>query len=1029
MSPRRHSPYATIIFLTLAVIALLAIGAVRARQEFLTRGIPDELPEPVIEGGARLGVNVNLERYEDAALAENLTRIEELGIQSVKQSFYFSESFDWEKSDRIVEAVSGRNLILVPLLDGNPSNDFVAPDDPTVFAEWAGAFAMRYGDQLDYYAIWDEPNLTSHWGLQEINATEYAAILSASAAAIRAADPQAQIILAPLAPTVETGPYNLADPLYLEALYEAGAAASFDIVSAKPYGFESGPGDRTVDIDTLNFSRAILLHDVMVQNGDGHKAMWAGNWGWNSLPAGWQGEPSIWGQVDEEVQARWTAEGFERARLEWPWMGLMFLENWQPLAPENDPRWGFSVAGRKTEQMLKAYTPEANLAFPGFRPADETDPAQSYLGAWRFSPDFGADAGQTGDRVALSFWGTDIGLRVRRADFRTRLYATVDGRPANALPDDGEGSVLVLNATGTTGDYLSTEPIAQNLTPGEHELVIAALRAGPQWALSGFSVGYRPATPVTAWLYAALSIAAISFTLLAVRSGRKADWGSLGSTLRNRFGRLDSGFQLALTALTAILVALSGWLTWGEHLAGLYRRLGDSMQLTLTASTAAVFYFAPSFPIYLASALVLFLLIYLRPAWGLALVAFTIPLYVKPKPLLGYRFSPVEVFLLITLAAVLLRVLVKRLNSRPFLPPLARIHHKLATPDFAVLALSATATLSLLFTRQLDVATNEWRVLMIESAIFYFLLRFVRLDDREMRTVLDAFVLGGLAIAVIGLWQFATGQNLITSEGGLMRLRSVYGSPNNVALYLGRILPLLLATVLIGDGRRRKAYAAILVPVGLAMMLTYSKGAFFLGIPASLLVVVILWRRSVGGRLWPWLLGFAGLGLAALAVAFQVPQLAGRQNPQGATGFFRLNLWQSSVNMFRDHPIFGVGLDNFLYEYRGRYILDSAWQEPNLSHPHNIILDFATRLGLLGLLAGGWLFWSFWKVAHGLPKTVKREWQPVAIGLLGSLAYMIAHGLVDHSFFLVDLAYAFYLLLATAVWLQKSQTPENESVT
>jgi hypothetical protein len=35
-----------------------------------------------------------------------------------------------------------------------------------------------------------------------------------------------------------------------------------------------------------------------------------------------------------------------------------------------------------------------------------------------------------------------------------------------------------------------------------------------------------------------------------------------------------------------------------------------------------------------------------------------------------------------------------------------------------------------------------------------------------------------------------------------------------------------------------------------------------------------------------------------------------------------------------------------------------------------------------------------------------------------ALADMVFHGLVDHSFFLVDLAFAFYLLLGTAVWLQ-----------
>jgi hypothetical protein len=35
---------------------------------------------------------------------------------------------------------------------------------------------------------------------------------------------------------------------------------------------------------------------------------------------------------------------------------------------------------------------------------------------------------------------------------------------------------------------------------------------------------------------------------------------------------------------------------------------------------------------------------------------------------------------------------------------------------------------------------------------------------------------------------------------------------------------------------------------------------------------------------------------------------------------------------------------------------------------------------------------------------------------------MLAHGFVDHSFFLVDLAYAFFLLLAIAIWLDQNHT-------
>jgi O-antigen ligase len=124
--------------------------------------------------------------------------------------------------------------------------------------------------------------------------------------------------------------------------------------------------------------------------------------------------------------------------------------------------------------------------------------------------------------------------------------------------------------------------------------------------------------------------------------------------------------------------------------------------------------------------------------------------------------------------------------------------------------------------------------------------------------------------------------------------------------------------------------------------------------------------------------------------------------------------------MFVDHPWFGVGLDNFLYAYRGRYIFDAAWQEPNLNHPHNILLDFATRLGLLGVLAGGWLFWEYghrWQRLWGRATAAQL---PLVVGIGGMLADIIGHGLVDHSFFLVDLAFVFYLGLGTAVWLTES---------
>ncbi|HIP73848.1 MAG TPA: hypothetical protein EYH05_20935, partial [Anaerolineae bacterium] len=696
-------------------------------------------------------------------------------------------------------------------------------------------------------------------------------------------------------------------------------------------------------------------------------------------------------------------------------------------------------------QSLISNLQSPNIAYPGFHFATPDDPAQVYEGGWRFSPEFGADMSPQpegeifGDKVTFTFWGTDLGLRVRRANYRARLYVTIDGRPANALPRDEYGTMLVLTSPLKEDDYLAIEPVAQNLEPGVHTAVIVGSRGWDQWALNGFSVAYHPTDRWAVWATWGLLGMAVLSLILAMRSWRRADWSGWFRQMRERFRALDNGVQLLLTFGTAALVTISGWLTWADQAGGVYRRLGDGGQLALTAVAASIFYISPTFLLMAAALVVLFILIALRPAWGLALIAFSISFYVPPvlKPVFQYRFSPVEIFTLVTFAAFLLNRLAKRIansaaspgqilqsataNLQSPIPNLQSLIPNLQSADYAVLTFTLIASLSLFFTDRLDVATNEWRIVILEPALFYLMLRALRPKPAEMWVILDAVVLAGVVVALIGLYQYGFDRaSLITAEGGLLRIKSIYGSPNNVALFLGRIIPLLAAMLLLGvreNGRRRWLYGAALIPIGLATLLTFSKGAIFLGLPAALLFVFWQWQRRNGRRTWLWVAAFAGLGVAGLIAIQQSPALAGRLGLFGETGLFRLKLWQASLNMIREHPFFGVGLDNFLYAYRGRYIFAEAWRDPNLSHPHNIFLDFGTRLGLLGLAAGLWMMGALVRSLWRSWGTVTAVWFPVAVGLAAALIDMVAHGLVDHSFFLVDLAFLFYLMLGTAVWL------------
>jgi O-antigen ligase len=242
-------------------------------------------------------------------------------------------------------------------------------------------------------------------------------------------------------------------------------------------------------------------------------------------------------------------------------------------------------------------------------------------------------------------------------------------------------------------------------------------------------------------------------------------------------------------------------------------------------------------------------------------------------------------------------------------------------------------------------------------------------------------------------------------------LRSVYGSPNNVGLFLGRVLPIALACALLGRGRRRMWYGLAIVPIIAAIVLSQSRGAIFVGVPAAILAIGLL----AGGR-WVWAAAATLIVGALAAIPFlSSPRVQALFSGEG-TQVFRVALWRSTLTLIREHPILGVGPDNFLYAYRSRYLLPEAWQESALSHPHNFALDFAARLGLLGLAAFIWIQVAFWRTAYSVLRNTRRsldiEHWSLIIGLMASMVDFLAHGLVDAAYFVVDLAFVFMLTLA-----------------
>jgi O-antigen ligase len=983
--------------LALAAITILAVvlAATAPPRSIAPACLPDRSAIP-----SGVGVNAELEGLSGEEMDHQMAQIQAAGFTWIRLRFSWAEAepeqgnYRWERWEVVLDEAARHNLRVIAVLENAPAwakdakDQMLAggpPDDPGAFASFAEAAAARFRGRIVAYQIWDEPNLGAHWGSDGVNPAAYTALLSAGYTGIKRGDSDAVVLAGGLAPTTERSPQNLDDLEFLRGMYAAGAQPYFDALAVKPYGFWSGSDD-PANAGETNFARAALHYGIMCDNGDGAKGIWAVEFGWNALPANWKGLPSPWGSDSEAVQDARSLQAVRMARSEWPWMGPMMWASFQPQAAADDPVWGFALVNPDGQEraLAKAMGEMSALSYSGPGQYDATPTAARWIGDWRFSP-LGADIGKTGDAVEIGFHGTWIDLHLRPGDYWATLRVFVDGKPAPDLPKDGDGQayVILYDPEGQP----RTVTVARGLPDGSHTVRLEAEGGWGQWAIAGWSV-FREASrrfPV--------ALAAIIALVLAFPIVGSALWWA-------RF--------------------VHRWILRARRFHGWVFTLGVALGIALFLIPGAVWLPFAGLALIGISAVV-------RPDIALGTVAASLPFYQVYGAILGQGASLTLALLSATILAAIfdrylewvvegafgrkvygLRYAWERAQDR-----VAGWWRNLDGMDFAVIALMLVGALSLTASERVGASMREWIQVVLAAGAFYALIHAQK-GSRPAWILVDWLTAGAVAVSVLGLIQFLTGSNLITAEG-VYRVRGLYGSPNNLALFLGRTFPVALCLAAFGR-RRRWAYALAALPQLLALFLTLSRGALLVGLPAALLFIGIVRK---GKTLW------AMLGVIAAVVAGLIP-LAGTERIASlfrageGTTFLRLNLWRSAWAMIRDHPLRGIGLDNFLYEYRTRYILPTAWEERNLSHPHNILLDWWTRLGVLGLVALAWLLAAFFSTAARLYRHLADPTlRALALGLMASMVDFLAHGLVDNSFFLTDLALVFALTLGVVALLKR----------
>lgn len=305
------------------------------------------------------------------ALDRDLRLTAEMDFGWVKQTFawrdiegYNKGEYDWFRPDSIVEAAANAGLQLVVRVDHQPlwavidlPPDKITNNQPPVnyqdFGDFCGVLAQRYQGRIAAYQVWNEPNLSREWGEESPDPAAYTRLLKVCYEAIKAADPQAIVISAGLAPTGTTPPDAMPDTEFLQGMYDAGAAAYFDVLGAHAPGYKAPPEMSADEVAQsveygqgrwFAFRRVEDLRAIMVANGDGAKQIAIMEMGWMLHQ---QLHPQYtWHGVSEEEQAAYLVGAYQYAQANWqPWIGLMTTiymadANWTPEANE---QWWWSI--------------------------------------------------------------------------------------------------------------------------------------------------------------------------------------------------------------------------------------------------------------------------------------------------------------------------------------------------------------------------------------------------------------------------------------------------------------------------------------------------------------------------------------------------------------------------------------------------------------------------------------------------------------------------------------------------------------
>ncbi|HIK14314.1 MAG TPA: putative bicarbonate transporter, IctB family [Leptolyngbyaceae cyanobacterium M33_DOE_097] len=328
--------------------------------------------------------------------------------------------------------------------------------------------------------------------------------------------------------------------------------------------------------------------------------------------------------------------------------------------------------------------------------------------------------------------------------------------------------------------------------------------------------------------------------------------------------------------------------------------------------------------------------------------------------------------------------------------------------------------------------------------LFFALLARVLRSPRIRSWMIGIFLLVALWVSAYGWQQKLYGVKALATwvdpESPLAQTTRVYSYLGNPNLLAGYLLPAVILSAMaffVWQSKVQKALAVTMVLVnGACFLWTYSRGGM-IGIVFSMFALAVLlatwwsvyfppfWRK------WALPVGVGGLAVVILAAMLVVPTLrdralsifAGRGD---SSNNFRINVWQSVLQMIKARPILGIGPGNNAFN-----LIYPAYQRTRFSalSAYSIILEVAVETGIIGLTCFLWLLFVTISLGWQQLKRLREQANPQGFWLIGAIASifgMLGHGLFDTVLYRpeVNTLWWFMIALVAGFYAQQSRNSE-----